>query len=135
VYGPGQSTDFFVPSLVMSCLRGLEFEMSEGRQGRDLLYVDDLVEAVLLAATQPRLRGEMINLGHGIEHRIVDVAGEVVELVGAGRLLLGARPAEGLEHLVTRTDRAALLLGWRPAVPLRDGLSRTVQWYRDHLDP
>src|SRR5439155_23050557 len=53
VYGPDQSTDFFIPSLIVSCLRGATFDMTDGTQGRDLLYIDDLVDAIVLAATAP----------------------------------------------------------------------------------
>ena len=55
VYGPDQSTDFFIPGLIVSCLRGIDFEMTEGEQTRDLLFVDDLVDAFLLAASRPGL--------------------------------------------------------------------------------
>jgi nucleoside-diphosphate-sugar epimerase len=136
VYGPGQSSDFLIPSLIASCLRGEDFELTAGTQSRDLLYVDDLIEAFVLAATRPGVRGGVINLGHGIEHAVRDVAAEIVRLAGGtGRLRIGARPARAgdLEHLVTTTTKAADVLGWSPRVPLTDGLARTIEWYRAHL--
>ncbi len=57
VYGPAQSERFFVPALVRACLTGRAFEMSAGRQRRDLLYVADLVAALLAAASVPGLGG------------------------------------------------------------------------------
>jgi len=137
VYGPDQSSDFFIPSLIASCLSGAEYEMTEGTQGRDLLYVDDLVDALLLAATRPGLRGAVINVGHGEEHRIVDVAREIARLAGTESLLrIGVKPSRAgdLEHLAGRSDRAEALLGWRPRVGLHEGLRRTVDWYRRHFE-
>ena len=137
VYGPDQSSDFFIPSLIASCLRGVAYEMTEGTQGRDLLYVDDLVDAFILAATRPGLRGEVINLGHGEEHRIVDVAREIARLAGSESLLhIGVKPSRAgdLEHLAARSERAHALLGWSPRIGLREGLERTVDWYRRRLD-
>jgi nucleoside-diphosphate-sugar epimerase len=136
VYGPSQSADFFIPGLIEACLRGEDFAMSDGGQRRDLLYVDDLVDAVLGAACRAGLYGAVINLGHGTEHRIRDVAREIVRLTGSrSRLLIGARTDDrgGLAHLVTSTTVAEDLLGWRPRVALRDGLLRTIDWTRARL--
>jgi UDP-glucose 4-epimerase len=131
VYGPGQSEDFLIPSLIASCLRDQDFEMSGGTQQRDLLYIDDAVEAFVLAATH-RARG-VINVGHGTQHAVRDVAAEIVRLTGTkARLRVGARTARArdLEQLVTRNTRAREVLGWRPAVGLTDGLARTIESFR-----
>jgi UDP-glucose 4-epimerase len=136
VYGPGQSSDFLIPSLIASCLRGEDFEMTAGTQCRDLLYVDDLTDAFVLAAMQPGLAGGIVNVGHGTEYAMRDVAREIVRLAGGtSRLRLGAKPerAGDLPHLVTTTARAAESLGWRAKVPLAEGLRRTIDWYRARL--
>jgi nucleoside-diphosphate-sugar epimerase len=135
VYGPAQSTDFLIPSLITSCLHGTDFDMTAGTQYRDLLYIDDLVDAFVRALTREGVTG-VINVGHGIEHAIRDVAQEIVRLCGTeSRLRLGARPERpgDLPHLVTTTQRANELLDWQPAVPLTEGLARTIAWYRGHL--
>jgi nucleoside-diphosphate-sugar epimerase len=135
VYGPGQSSDFFIPSLIASCLRGAAFEMTAGTQHRDLLYIDDLVDALIRVATTGAPRGGVVNVGHGIEHAMRDVAMEIAGLTGRPDLLqIGARPERpgDLVHLVTRTERAAELLDWRPKIGLTEGLRRTIAWYRAH---
>ena len=133
VYGPGQSTDFMIPSLILSCLRGDDFEMTAGSQHRDLLYVDDAVEAFVLAATRPGVTEPIINVGTGVEHAMREVAEEIVRLTGtSAKLRVGARPprASDLKHLVTSCVRADSLLGWRSTVGLTHGLQRTIEWYR-----
>ncbi len=133
VYGPGQSSDFFIPNLIAHCLRHADFEMSEGRQRRDLLYVDDVVAALVAAGTREGLRGEVINVGHGVAHAMVDVAREIVALTGStGALHIGAVPvrARDIEHLVADVSRAKEVLGWTPKVALTEGLRRTIDWYR-----
>jgi nucleoside-diphosphate-sugar epimerase len=135
VYGPAQSTDFLIPSLITSCLRGLDFDMTAGTQYRDLLYIDDLVDAFVRALTREGVSG-VINVGHGIERAVRDVAQEIVRLCGtASRLRLGARPERpgDLAHLVTSTRRSSEMLDWRPTVPLTEGLTRTIAWYRSRL--
>jgi nucleoside-diphosphate-sugar epimerase len=135
VYGPAQSADFMIPSLITSCLRGTDFDMTAGTQYRDLLYIDDLVEAFVRALTREGVSG-VINVGHGIEHAVRDVAQEIVRLCGTeSRLRLGARPERpgDLAHLVASTHRATELLEWYPTVPLTEGLVRTIAWYRAQL--
>lgn len=136
VYGPAQSADFFIPSLITACLRGQTFAMTDGQQRRDLLYVDDLVAALICVARTPGLGGEVVNVGHGVAHAMRSVAERIVALAGGtGRLDVGAVPtrARDIRNLVTKTERAMTLLGWSPRVQLDEGLSRTVDWYRQHL--
>jgi UDP-glucose 4-epimerase len=137
VYGPDQSADFLVPSLIASCLRGAPFAMTAGMQRRELVYIDDVVDAFARAATRPGLAGAVLNIGPGVEYTIREVAETIAELVGVpGLLRIGASPerAGNLQRLVARNERARTLLGWQPTVALRDGLQRTVAWYRSQLE-
>lgn len=137
-YGPGQTGRFFVPSLIRHCLRAQPFELSAGEHGRDLAFVDDVVEAFLAAAVAPGAVGEVINVGSGNDYRIRDVAGLVLRLAGADiplRAGTGPRRPGDVERMVGRVGRAERLLGWSARTGLEDGLARTIAWYREHPDP
>ncbi|MES2304423.1 MAG: SDR family NAD(P)-dependent oxidoreductase [Gemmatimonadota bacterium] len=133
VYGPGQSRDFLIPALITTLLRGGRFPMTDGQQHRDLIFVHDLVDAVLAAMRHPEVRGAVINISAAQEWKIVDVARQIARLVDAEALLdigaLAQRPGD-LTHLVARNDLAAELLGWYPRVSLEAGLAQTVAAYR-----
>jgi nucleoside-diphosphate-sugar epimerase len=98
---------------------------------RDFVYVDDVLDALLDFEAVARLRGEVFNLGTGVETTLA----EVVELV---RELTGSRSEVRWGALAPRqwdTDRwvadpslAAERLGWRPRHGLREGLSKTAAW-------
>ncbi len=136
IYGPGQSTDFLIPALITALLRRERFAMTDGRQHRDLLYVDDFADAALLAAARDNLRGAVINIASGQEWPVATVVHQLAALLdGEGLLDIGARPPRvgELQHLVARNDLAAELLDWRPTVGLEEGLRRTVAWYRAAL--
>jgi nucleoside-diphosphate-sugar epimerase len=110
--------------------------MTDGGQTRDLLYVDDLVAALLLAATRRDLSGAVLNLSGGREYVVREVAEEIARLAGTPELLrVGSaleRPGE-LYRLLGSGKLADEALGWRPRTGLLDGLRRTVEWYREHL--
>ena len=132
VYGPGQSTRFFIPALIEHCLKGHDFSMSSGGIGRDLLYIDDLIDALVLVCENTVPSGEIINIGTGREYLMSDVADTLIRLMGSDIKLLKlapSRPSE-IEHLYCSADNAHTLLGWRPRVALEDGLTRTIAWYR-----
>jgi nucleoside-diphosphate-sugar epimerase len=135
VYGPAQGEDFFIPSVIRHCLGGMSFDMTSGEQTRDLVFVDDVVGALVAAAGRPDITGEVINVGSGREYVIRAVAEKIVGMTGADiALRIGARPDNPAEvrRLVCSTAKADQLLGWRAAVPLDVGLARTVAWYRAH---
>ena len=135
-YGPFQDTDMFIPSLINHCLCGKDFPMTEGNQTRDFIYVDDIVDAYLLAATFPNAIGEIINIGSGIEYRIKDVAKKIVNMMGKSiRLLLGALPKRPGEtsHFFCDNEKAKRLLNWSPRVNLDEGLEKTIRWYKDQF--
>jgi nucleoside-diphosphate-sugar epimerase len=135
VYGPGQAGTFFIPSLITHALEGRPFTRTgAGGEARDLLYIDDVVDGFLRAATAPDAAGRVINLGTGSEYLMTDVAEMIVRLAGTAipiHLDERQRRRVDLLHLRCRTEQARALLGWTPRVELEDGLRRTLAWYRD----
>ncbi|MEW6214096.1 MAG: NAD-dependent epimerase/dehydratase family protein, partial [Nitrospirota bacterium] len=135
-YGPYQDTDMFIPSLIHHCLEGKDFPMTEGDQTREFTYIDDIVEAYLLAAGCPQAVGEVINIGNGIEYRIKDIAERIVSMMGNPiRLLIGALPKRHGEtkHSFCSDEKAKNLLGWFPKIGLNEGLERTINWYKKDI--
>ena len=136
-YGPHQDTDvMFIPSLIAHCLRGKDFPMTEGNQTREFNYVDDIVDAYILATECQDVAGEIINIGNGIEYRLKDVAEKIVKMMGTPiRLLVGAIPkrAGETEHFFCSNEKAGKLLGWKPRTTLDVGLRKTIEWYENNL--
>ena len=132
-YGPGQGIDMFVPALIGALLAGNAFPMTAGEQTRDYVFVSDVVQALLLAATTPQAIGRIINIGGGQPVVIADLARMIERMVGAnGKVLIGAlpyRPGEAMDYSVD-TSLSHELLRWRPQVSLEEGLQATVDWFR-----
>ena len=129
VYGPGQPSHMFVAEAIASALGGEPFRMSAGTQSRDMVYVDDVVDAISRAAAATGVDGRIINVGTGRMvplRRVAEIIWEKTRTSAA--LLVGARPAAVHERYDTCADNtlARELLGWLPTVPAEEGLDRTI---------
>ncbi|HEX2184220.1 MAG TPA: GDP-mannose 4,6-dehydratase [Chloroflexota bacterium] len=104
-----------------------------GHQMRDFTYIDDCVEALVLAAGAPQANGEVYNLG-GEAMALPDLADLLVELAGSGRVERVELPAERRAidpgRVYLDYEKIKRELGWEPRVGLREGLSRTLAFYR-----
>lgn len=138
VYGPRQRPAYVVSRTVHRAVRGLPpLLYDDGRQTRCFTFVDDAVEATILAAARTGAGAECFNVGSDRETSVLDVVRLVGEIAG-----LDAEPVpveterdlgpnyEDIPRRVPDTTRARTLLGWRCATDLRDGLARTVEWAR-----
>ena len=103
---------------------------------RDFLYVDDCVDALLLVAREPRAVGQVLNVGHDRASTFLEVATVLSELVPGTRIefteFSPERRAQEPGDFVSDITRIRGLLGWEPRVDLREGLARTVAFYREH---
>jgi UDP-glucose 4-epimerase len=107
-----------------------------GEQKRDFSYVDDVVDALLLAAASDTANGEVFNIGSGVPVSLREAAETVVKLAGAGAVRAAPFPPDKKKIEVgdyyADIDKAGRVLGWKPKVGLRDGLERTLDFFRRH---
>jgi nucleoside-diphosphate-sugar epimerase len=141
-YGPGQPRERtaygVVNRLIHLALADATLTVyGDGRQLRDYVYVDDAVDALLALGVSEAASGRIYNVGSGAGTPIVAMARAIVEIAGGGRIDFVPWPplAERVEtgDFVADVSRIAREIGWRPSVSLRDGLQRTVAFYRAHV--
>jgi len=136
VYGPGQrDVRKLVPYTILALLRERAPEVSSGNRQVDWVYVDDVADAFLAAASAEGVDGEAIDIGSGELHSVREIVERLTHLVAPEiSPLFGAvedRPFEQVR--VADIGTTATRLGWRPATALDDGLSKTVDWYEKRL--
>jgi UDP-glucose 4-epimerase len=130
VYGPRQASNAFIPACIRAARRGTDFQMTGGEQRRDLVFVSDVVEGFIQAATVPDAVGGTFNLCTGQEIALYDIAQAIVSEMGDPiAIRRGALPyREGeIWHLIGDNTRARSVLQWDAQTLLRQGLRRTIE--------
>ncbi|MBV9120750.1 MAG: NAD-dependent epimerase/dehydratase family protein [Chloroflexi bacterium] len=141
-YGPRQLIEHarqgFIAWFFRQALEGGTIKLfGGGQQQRELTYVDDVVEALLLAAENDRANGEIFNLG-----------GERISLADLAVLIQEVCPEVGIEKVefpperlridigdyYANWDKIAARLGWRPATSLKEGVGRSLRFYQENLE-
>ena len=138
-YGPRQSARAVIPTIISQALTQDTIRLGNLKARRDLTYVSDTVEGFLRAGETDGVEGETLNLGTGSEIRIGELADEVIRLVGRPmRIEVDSqrlRPEKSeVGRLLSDNRLAKERLGWEPKVELEEGLRRTIEWVRGHLD-
>ncbi|MHB8458934.1 MAG: GDP-L-fucose synthase family protein [Candidatus Limnocylindrales bacterium] len=140
LYGPGDNFDpkssHVIPALIKKCVDAIETGADHidvwgtGAASREFLYVDDAAEGIVLAAE--RYDGaEPVNLGVGREITIRELLGLVVELTGfKGEIRWDASKPDGQPRRALDTSRARERFGFVATASFKEGLQRTIDWYR-----
>jgi len=136
-FGPRQSTRAIVPTIIAQGLAGSVVRLGNLHPSRDLTFVSDTVEGLVRAATVPEAIGKTVNLGSGCEISVGDLVDLIAGLIGQPMSISSeperARPRDSeVDRLRADSALARQLLHWEPAVSLKDGLGRTIEWMQAH---
>jgi dTDP-glucose 4,6-dehydratase len=143
VYGPGQRGPMLVPQACAAASTGEELAVTDGRQLRDFLFVDDLVAWICLAverhateaATPPSKGFVLHHLGSGRATAVGDVLDRIEAAFPGARLVRGARPRRGHEpEIQVAPQDGTSIAAWRPRVTWETGIARTIEWWRRASD-
>jgi dTDP-glucose 4,6-dehydratase len=131
-YGPRHTYDV-IPKLIARALRGEPLVIyGDGSQSRDFTYVDDMVEAFVLAVSHPDAVGRAINFGTGEATTIATLARRITTLAES-RSPIEHGPARAAEVARLCCDASvANALGWQARIGLDEGLRRNIAWAREH---
>ncbi len=128
----------FVGIWIRRILEGQPFEVWGGQQLRDFTYVDDCVDAMLLAATRPQAVGRCYNLGGMTPVSLATLAERLVLVNGSGQFVRRDFPADrkkiDIGDFYSDDQMIRDELGWNPVTDLDQALSRTLEYYRTRLD-
>jgi dTDP-glucose 4,6-dehydratase len=133
-YGPNQFPEKLFPLFITNALEDKPLPVyGNGRNTRDWLYVTDSCDAleILLMNDEKPLAGEVINLGTGVDTDVLSISETILDHLGKPKSLIqhvGDRPGH-VERLISSTEKAENLLGWKAKIPLSQGIKNICEWY------
>ncbi len=137
-YGPRMNPQDgrVVSNFIVQALRGDDITVyGDGSQTRSFQYVDDLIEGMVRTMRTPDEFTGPVNLGNPVEFTMLELARLVLDITGSkSRLVFRPLPADDPRQRrpdITLANR--VLDGWKPAVPLKEGLKKTVEWFDRQL--
>jgi UDP-glucose 4-epimerase len=142
VYGPRQlikhNRQGFIGWFVRLAVEGGEIQIyGDGSQMRDFVYVDDVVDAFLRAGATDAVNGNVFNVGGSEPITHSDLVTMLLEIAGSGSMRFVEWPPDkkaiDIGSFYCDSTRFQQTVGWQPQVNLREGLARTVAFYREHL--
>lgn len=138
-YGPRQSARAVIPTIITQALTQDVVRLGNLDARRDLTYVEDTVDGFMRVGETPGVEGETFNLGSGSEVQVGELARQIIDLIGrpvsieVDKQRLRPEKSE-VQRLLSDNRLAKERLGWEPQVSLCQGLERTIEWIRGHLD-
>lgn len=140
-YGPGMllkhGRQGFIPWFVRKVVVGEPIEVfGTGQQKRDMNFVDDIVDAFLRAGATDATNGEVYNLGGDEVISLESFVQTLIDVAGGGKYTIVPFPEEGkridIGDYYGTYEKFQSAVGWQPRVGIREGLRRTVEYYRAH---
>ncbi len=136
-YGPRMDLEDgrVVSTFVVRALKGEDLPVhGKGKQTRSFCYVDDMVRGLDKLAVIENLAGEVFNLGNPEEKTILELAHIIIRLTGSSsKMSFIDRPIDDPERRQPDIAKAKKVLGWKPEVPLEEGLRRTIEFFKSRL--
>jgi NAD dependent epimerase/dehydratase len=138
-YGPRQSSRAVIPTIVTQALTQASVNLGNLHTTRDFNFVWDTVEGFLAIAEAPEAIGKTLNIGSGTETSIRELTEVVFDLIGTKSPIeiddQRIRPeASEVDRLCANSLLLSQLTRWRPRAPLREGLTRTIEWIGQNLE-
>jgi UDP-glucose 4-epimerase len=140
-YGPRQllshNRQGFIAWFIRQAIDGGVIELfGEGKQKRDLNYVEDVVDALLLAGASEAAEGEIFNLGGNEPVSLAHLADELIKMTGRGSVRSVSFPPErrliDIGNSYSSYQKIKSVLGWQPRTSLHSGLAQTIEFYQKH---
>ena len=124
-----------VPNFIYQALTGKPITVyGDGSQTRSFCYIEDLVEGIYRLAVKEGIEGEVFNLGNPEEYTVLELAKLIKEITGSGSdIVFKERPEDDPDRRRPDISKAKSILGWEPKTSVREGLKKTIEWFRTKI--
>lgn len=136
-YGPWEEPKRLIPAIIARALAHQPLLLTQGHERHDFVYVDDIVDAFLLAAQKAQQhQGKIFNVGTGKQYSIKEVVAELQKQLGPLDCQWGAYPGRkwDTDYWVADPSYTKKTLGWKAATTFPNGLKKMTAWVKAHND-
>lgn len=142
IYGPGDlNLSRIIPGTIISVLKNeAPIIRSDGSPVRDFIYADDIARGYLLLAERiEETRGQAFNFGSNEPIQMLELVRQIVQLMDKAdelspNVLLQSKIEREIDAQYLSAEKVSKQLGWKAEIDLREGLRRTIEWYKTHLN-
>ena len=130
-YGPEQDTNRFIPIIINGCIKNKKFACTEGKQFRDFIHVDDVIDSILKSLTNKKAKGEIFNIGTGKPKKIKNIIVEIKKIIKSGQPQYGKIKMRKDERLkmYPSIKKVRKLINWSPKISFKKGIKNTIKSY------
>ncbi len=128
IYGAGQRSDFLIPTILAQIKKGAAVRVKDLAPRRDYVYIDDVVEAMIMAAESPA-GYHVYNIGSGQSYSVEELIATLQRVVGTSLPVISEEQvrAQEIPDVVASIHQAQTVLGWSPRTTLEEGLKKTYE--------
>jgi len=130
-FGPHQSINRFIPIIIKNCLQDASFPCSHGKQFRDFIFIDDLVDIIYKCLNKDNIEGEIFNIGTGKPLKIKKIIETIKKLTQGGKPKYGKVKLrkDELKIFYPNIKKMRKYFNWQAKTPFLKGLSNTINFY------
>lgn len=130
IYGFGQSDSFLIPEIIKKAMSGNKIELLDPNPKRDMIYIDDLIEA-FISALKFNCINEIFNIGYGQSFSVDEVAKIIIKNISSDIELdyKNKQRINEVNNVIANIQKAEKLLAWKPTTSLEEGIAKTLYNY------
>jgi UDP-glucose 4-epimerase len=131
IYGPGQSKKFLIPSIIKQAI-DKKVLLKDPSPKRDMLFVDDLIEAYIKTMNYDKNTYDIFNIGSGKSYSVKEICHTIIKNINPNIEVTfeGKRRRDEIDNAVADISKAKKLLNWSPKISLEEGIKQCILWYK-----
>ena len=134
-YGSHQDLNRFISIIINGCIKNEKFDCSEGKQFRDFIHVNDVIDSILKCLKHKSAIGQIFNIGSGRPRKLKDIIHKIQKISKGGYPQFGKIKLRNdeMHKIYPIIKKAKKLLGWKPKVNFEKGLKETIKFYKNEI--
>lgn len=135
-YGPQMETGPLVSAVISGCLKNADLNLTNGKESRDLVFIDDIVDCLVSIPSHKWEPGEILNVGSGRQYNVRQIVEKVMAKISTtSQPKWGSHPEREFDtHFwVSDCTKAMDILGWEAKTDIDTGLEKTISWFRSQI--